>query len=778
MNRRRAIVLAAVAPICAALLALALCPRPSLYGHVDFSTLIEDRNGRMLRISLAGDQRYRLRFGLDEIAEAAIDASLLYEDRYFYRHPGFNPLALIRGAWATYIRRDRAIGGSTITMQLARLRFSLDTRSLLGKLAQIARAVQLERHYGKDEILEAYLNLAPYGGNIEGIGTASLIYFDKPPARLSLPEALALAVIPQNPAGRRPTSERGYAEMAAARQRLIELWADEYGLAEHVLQQFELRLAVRDPGELPFFAPHLTQQLLADRRPPAGRRATTLDLSMQRTVEALLQRYVERRGRDGIHNASAMLVDHRDMSVLASIGSADFLDDGIAGQVDGTRAKRSPGSTLKPFVYGLAIDAGLIHPMSLLTDAPMRFAAYTPENFDRGFMGPVLARDALIYSRNVPAADLLARVGVDVFHDFLRQAGVADLKSADHYGLAMVLGGNELTMQELVRLYAMLANGGELKPLRIFSNEELDEPPRRLLSPEASYLVLDMLRDNPRPDAVAIDEAGHAGRPAWKTGTSYAYRDAWSIGIVGPYVLAVWVGNFDGSSNPSFVGRRAAAPLFFEIADALSAARPAAGDDFAQPAPELNLRRVTVCAATGDLPGRYCPRTTESWFIPGVSPIKLSDVHRAIRIDNASGRRSCKLDPATTHEEVYEFWPSDILQQFRKAGIGIRRPPPWAADCPLEQRAGTGRAPRITSPSERLTYHLRADRLEQERLPLSATTDADVEWLFWFANDSLIAKVRPDQAYLWELQAGDYDILAVDDLGRSSFKRLSVSIAQ
>ena len=286
-----------------------------------------------------------------------------------------------------------------------------------------------------------------------------------------------------------------------------------------------------------------------------------------------------------------------------------------------------------------------------------------------------------------------------------------------------------------------------------------------------------MLRKNPRPDSITIDTAGKQPPIAWKTGTSYAYRDAWTVGVFGPYVLAVWVGNFDGASNPAFVGRQAAAPLFFEIADSLTAGLP---EIFlsAEPSPNLNLQKVEVCATTGDLPGRHCPQVTKSWFVPGVSPIKVSNVYRAVRIDNESGKRSCSYNPGTTHEEVFEFWPSDISRLFRKAGIAIRRPPSWAAGCSLDLQAAMGLTPKITSPSARLTYYVRPDIIEEERLPLTATTDGDVKWLYWFANDSFIGKVRQDVPLFWNPRVGNYEMLAVDDLGRSNSRNLLVMAAQ
>ena len=302
------------------------------------------------------------------------------------------------------------------------VRFDLDTRTVFGKLVQSARALQLERHYGKAEILEAYLNLAPYGGSIEGIGTASRIYFDKPASALSLGEALALAVIPQNPTDRFPVRVAGRAELLAARERLLAAWLSGAGDADPgTIARARLVPGFRSPARLPSHAPHFVR----DHVPYDGgsRIRTTLDLDLQGLVEARIAEHVERRRRDGIVNAAAMLVDARRMEVLALVGSAGFFDAAIAGQVNGVRAPRSPGSTLKPLLYALALDAGLIHPMTLLEDAPRRYAAYTPENFDRGFLGPVFARDALVYSRNVPAVGLLFDLGVERFRDWLHGAG-------------------------------------------------------------------------------------------------------------------------------------------------------------------------------------------------------------------------------------------------------------------------------------------------------------------------------------------------------------------
>ena len=763
MIRRRTLVRSGAGAVLALVVLWVFCPQPSLYGAVPFSAAIEDRHGRLLRLGLAADERYRLKTVLDDIAAPAVAATLLYEDRYFRRHPGVNPAALLRAVWTTYVRRERVVGGSTITMQLARLRFSIDSTTPAGKLAQIVRAVQLERHYSKDEILEAYLNLAPYGGNVEGIGTAARVYFGKPAAELTLPEALALAVIPQNPAARNPQSATGYQALLTARQRLFDLWQDATPVTATTRARFALPLAVATVRELPFAAPHFTERWLRQRG--TGVLRSSLDATVQASLERQIHYWLERERHRGLNNAAAMLVDTRTMQVRAEVGSAAFHRADIHGQVNGTQAPRSPGSTLKPFVYALALDAGLIHPMSLLADAPRRFSTYTPENFDRGFLGPVTARDALIYSRNVPAIELLNQVGLEPFHAFLADGGVGRLREPSHYGLALVLGGNEVTMAELVRLYAMLANGGVDRPLTWDAGDNTPRG-RPLLSPEASFLTLDMLRTNPRPGGVALASATGPGPVAWKTGTSYAYRDAWTVGIVGPYALAVWVGNFDGAGNPALVGRQAAAPLFFAIADELQSRLPPQWRR-ATPPPELNIRRVDVCAPTGDLPGRHCPATTSSWFIPGVSPIAVSTVHRAVHVDTATGLRACHGEAAATREEVYEFWPSNLARLFRAAGVAIRQPPPWSPECSLDVRAAAGQPPEITSPAPGTTLLRRVSNPAREPVALTATTDADARYVYWFANARYLDRTERDQPLLWQPETGEHRLLAVDDLGRS-----------
>ncbi|WP_051711167.1 penicillin-binding protein 1C [Andreprevotia chitinilytica] len=747
------------------LLALRLWPHAPLSADVPGSTAILARDSQLLRLTLAADEHYRLWLPLGDISPTLKDAVQLYEDRWFYWHPGVNPVALARAAIATYTGGNRQ-GASTLTMQLARLKYRLDTRTPSGKLKQIALALWLEARYSKRDILDAYLNFAPYGRNIAGVGAASLIYFGKPAAQLTLPESLTLAVIPQSPSRRAGSS----ASLTAARNRLFANWKAAYSVSPANIRLMTLPVPARPLAQLPFRAPHFVEQVVAEHH-PRGPVKTTLDQGLQNVLERQIRQYLAQVGARGIHNASALLIDTRDMGVRALVGSADYFDGDIAGQVNGTDAKRSPGSTLKPFLYGLALDQGLIHPRSILKDSPTAFGPFQPENFDGRFVGPIAAQDALIRSRNIPAVWLAGSLKRPTLYDFLRDAGVAQLKSEEHYGLALTLGGGEVTMQELATMYALVANDGVLKSLRMLESTP-NQPGPRLLSSEASFIVLDMLSQNPRPDGIAQARS----RPwftAWKTGTSWGFRDAWTAGVIGPYVLVVWLGNFDGSANPSLVGIDMAAPLFFRIADALMLARPR--EPQPKHLPPSDLKRVAVCADSGDLPNAWCPRTVPTWFIPGISPIKVSTLHQPVVVDNRSGRPACPpFDPGSTHTEIYEFWDSDMARLFREAGMPRRTPP--RAEC--DGKLGiTDNPPRITSPINNVTYTLRLSRPD-ETLALQAIAAADAKTLFWFDNQSLLGQAEPKTGGLaWRPTGGGWhQLTVVDDQGRSASRQLRVEM--
>ena len=748
----------------AALLLLAgvrLWPRAPLSQRVPLSAAVWSADGELLRVTLASDDQYRLWTPWKDIGPDLPEAFLLKEDRWFYWHPGVNLFSLTRAAFRSYGGGTRQ-GGSTLTMQVARMLYHLNTKSPSGKLRQAGLALWLEACYSKRELLEAYLNLVPFGGNIRGAGAASRIYFGKGPERLSPGEALTLAVIPQHPAVRagRTIHESG---LQQARNTLLQQWA-----ARHRGEVPRLDAPERYP--LPQAAPHFVDVLLGDRSGRSGRITTTLDSQLQRLVEQQIHRYLEQYGERGIRNVSALLADTSDMSIKAWVGSADYNNAAIDGQVNGVLAKRSPGSALKPFVYGLALDQGILHPRTILRDAPSAFGSFTPENFDGRFFGPVSAEEALIRSRNIPAVWVASQLKQPSLYQFLQGAGVSRMRPEEVYGLALALGGGEVTMEELAGMYAMLANQGLLRRFRTEVSARQDAGVR-LLSPEAAFITLDMLQHNPRPDDDGSIPVRGRWPVAWKTGTSWGFRDAWSAGVAGPYVLIVWVGEFSGKGNASFVGVEAAAPLFFRIVDALNLAR--ANEPLPVHRPPQGVSRVQVCAASGDLPNVWCPQTVDTWYIPGKSPIKVSQLHRAIPVDLRSGKPVCPpYSPESTRMEVFEFWPSDMLKLFREAGMP-RRVPPQLPDCAAEDPA---EAPRISSPLRSVSYTLRRNA---SVISLEAGAAADVQSVFWFDGTALIGKVGvSDGALAWRPQTGGIHLVRIiDDHGRSAEREVTIQFA-
>jgi penicillin-binding protein 1C len=746
------------------LIAFRLWPQPSLADTLGTSRAVYSSGGELLRLTLAPDQQYRLWTPLEGISPTLVEAVLAYEDRSFYWHPGVNPVALARAA-VSMASRQRRQGGSTLTMQLARRLYGINSRSMTGKLAQILGALWLELRYSKHDILQAYLNTAPYGGNMEGVGAASLVYFRKPASQLSLPEALTLAVIPQNPVKR--IAERGRnAELQAARQRLITIWAQRNPQALEQMPEVQLGLNAAARSSLPFIAPHATDMLLA-QHPDEREIHSTIDLRMQRTLERVLSQYLKGRADIGLSNASALLLDASNMQVRAVIGSADHRNEAISGQVNGTLAKRSPGSTLKPFIYALALDQGLLHPKTVLKDAPTSFGPFSPENFDNRFAGPIAAQDALIRSRNVPAVAVAAKLHKPGLYDFMKLAGISRLQNEQHYGLALVLGGGEVTMEELASMYAVLANGGQSQPLAYttFKTSVAAKPqPLQLLSEEAAFITLDMLRQTPRPDTTS------PARPAiaWKTGTSWGFRDAWTAGVFGRHVLVVWLGNFDGSSNPALVGVDAAAPLFLRMVDALRAERLDPGEMATRQS--ANLRQVEVCAATGGLPDALCPVRTTAWFIAGKSPIATSSLHRAVWVDERSGKAVCGPQ-AHAKQQVVEQWGSDMQHLFAQAGLP--RSAVAAAEC--SQPANAAGAPVITAPLRGVTYSVRLSR--NTPVSLRAEAAAGVRQLYWFADDALIGKAAPGESLAWNpATPRTYLLRVVDDVGRAESREVTVEL--
>ncbi len=551
----------ALATTTAGLLVLDRLFPPDLDRLDDRSVVVVDSEGELLRAFAAGDGRWRLPVDVEAV-DPRLQAMLIgYEDRRFPWHPGIDPLASMRALWQWIAAGEIVSGGSTLTMQTVRL-LEPRRRTLGSKLVEMARALQLEWRYSKARILSIYLTLAPYGGNIEGIRAATLSYFGKEPERLTDAEAALLVALPQSPERLRP--DRFPSRAVEARDRVLQRLAS-IGLLS-LEAATEARQMPVPAGRRPAVvgAPHLAQRLLGQ---PGldGIVRTTIEGSLQRNLETLAQRHQRALERGA---TLAILVVDSASRVLAYIGSADFMAETALGQNDMVRAVRSPGSALKPFIYGLAFDELLLHPETLMADVPTRFGDYAPQNFDRHYRGEVTAREALQLSLNVPAVATLDRLGAVRFAGSLAEAGVPlHLPQGAQPGLPIALGGVGATLEELVTLYAALSAGGEVKPLRYTEGKS---PAVRLVSPLAAWYVTDILRQSPLPENLLAASSRKAGRAiAFKTGTSYGYRDAWAFGYDGGYTVGVWVGRPDGSFSPGRMGRDSAAPILFEVFDRL-----------------------------------------------------------------------------------------------------------------------------------------------------------------------------------------------------------------
>lgn len=542
----------------------ALAP-PDLHRAAQLSARIDDSQGRLLRAFTTSDGIWRLPVTPDRVSPLYLRMLTAYEDRRFRRHAGVDPRSVVRAAWQWASSGHIVSGGSTLTMQVARL-LEPRPRSLWGKGVEMLRALQIETRFSKDRILALYLTLAPYGGNLEGVRAASLSWFGKEPGHLTPGEAALLVALPQSPEGVRP--DRFPKRARAARAKVLRVM-----VRRGVLTQRQATAAMAEPipakrRPLPFEAPHVARELHADA---ASQRVvrTTLDRSLQRSLEQLVAGEIPNIGDKT--SIAVLVVDNKTRAIRAYVGSADFFSPSRAGHVDMVAAVRSPGSALKPFIYGLAFDLKLAHPDTLVTDSPTRFGGYRPENFERSYYGQVTARFALQNSLNVPAVALLDAVGPVRFAAHLKAAGTPlRLSGETKPGLPIALGGAGFTLRDLVALYAGLANGGRVGPLRLVAGAKTSDETFRFVSPEAAWQLARILEQAPPPSDYVSARNTRGGRAiAYKTGTSYGFRDAWALGYDDRHTIGVWVGRPDGTPRPGHYGRNTAAPILFRAFDLL-----------------------------------------------------------------------------------------------------------------------------------------------------------------------------------------------------------------
>jgi penicillin-binding protein 1C len=729
--------------------------------RIEYSTVVTDNKGEVIHAFLTHDQQWRMRTDLTEISPLLRKTIVEKEDKYFYYHPGVNPVAMLRALGRNILALRRTSGASTITMQVAR---SLEPkrRTYWNKLVEVFRAFQLEWKYNKDQILQLYLNKVPYGGNIQGVKSASLLYFSKNPDHLSLAEITALSVIPNRPSTL--VMGKHNALIVVERNKWLRRWAKE-----GVFTPKEIEDALAEPlmatrGVVPDLVPQLALKLKTSGRDVIH---TTIDLNTQLKIEKLVKDYSRTLALDNIRNAAVMVLDNQTHRVVSYIGSADFHDSADGGQVNGAASIRQPGSTLKPLLYGLCIDAGLLTPKMTIADVPVNFDGYAPENYDQKFNGYVTMDYALGHSLNIPAVKSLKALGKDVLIRKLAACGFQQIdKDRNKLGLSMILGGCGATLEEMTGLYSIFANDGRWRA-PIYTLDDTVAGDRKILSPAATYMINDILSKVTRPDfPVNWTSTVHLPKIAWKTGTSYGRRDAWSIGYDRRFTVGIWVGNFSGVGVPELSGANVATPLLFTIFNTIDYDDD--GSWFSQPA-DCDIRMV--CTETGLPPADFCDHLVTDYFIPLVSPSRKCDNMQEVLVSPDEKMSYCRmcLPQSGYKKKLYKVIPPEMREFYDANKIAYVLIPPHNPRCEKVFLEG---GPVVISPANGSEYLI--NRKDPEPLQLRCRVGNDVGKVYWYINDRFYKAADAGTREFFIPQEGPVKISCTDDKGRNRNVWISV----
>lgn len=708
---------------------------------------------------------------VDDVSPYYLQALLTYEDRWFWHHPGVNPLAIIRAAWQDIIGGEIISGGSTLTMQVARL-IDPQPRTFAGKMHQVWRAFQLEWHLSKREILTIYLNRAPFGGTIEGIGAASWTWLGKPPSAMTRSEAALMAVLPQAPSRLRP--DRWPLRAQAARNKVLQRMIDYQVWSLPQVEEIFAEPVWLAPRQMPELAPLLARRLIA--LSPRQKVTSTIDASMQRQLEAMAQGW--KNQLPPRTSMAVMVVDHRNMKVRAYLGSIDLNDDSRFGHVDMISSIRSPGSVLKPFVYGLAIDDGLIHAESLLQDVPRRFGDYRPGNFDTGFHGPVSASEALSRSLNLPAVQLLDAYGPKRLTAALRNVGLRlRFPAAVEPNLSLVLGGTGARMDEIVAAYSAFARHGNAAQLRFLPEQQLEQ--RALMSPGAAWVIRRILAGEAQPQP---DGQLPAVVPlAWKTGTSYGYRDAWAIGLNARYLIGVWVGRPDGTPVAGQYGNASAIPVMNQVSNLLMSSPGFRGTVLPSDPRPQSVGVTSICWPGGQtLPAgdTNCRQRRQSWIVDQTVPPtllapgqeSLTGIQQPVWL-NAQGKRVA-ADCSGARALIVTLWPLPLEPWLSQGERRASRLPPVDAQCPPLSK-GNAAPLLLTGVRDGQILH----RLPgQPLLTVTASVQGgqgNQRW--WFINGNPLESQRDMSSLALPFEKpGDYQVTVLDEDGQVASAAFSV----
>ncbi len=732
--------------------------------RIEYSTIVTDDKGEVVHAFLTRDQQWRMRTELSEISPLLRKTIVQKEDRYFFSHPGVNPLAMGRALFRNIFNWKRTSGASTITMQVARA-LEPKKRTYFNKLIEIFRAFQLEWKYDKNEILQMYVNLLPYGGNIQGVKSASILYFGKNPDHLSLAEITALSIIPNRPS----TLVIGKAndKIIQERNRWLKLFAKA-----KVFSVKEIEDALNEPlvavrGIVPKEIPHLANKLKVQGSDIIH---TNINMNNQVRIEKLVKDYVRTISFKNIRNAAIIVIDNRSHKVVTYIGSADFEDRADGGQVNGAAAIRQPGSTLKPLLYGLCFDEGLLSPKRMITDVAVNYDGYAPENYDRVFNGYVTTEYALEHSLNIPAVKGLRMLGKDRFVNELISCDFRQVaKDRQKLGLSLILGGCGTTLEEMTALYSSFANEGVFYEPQLISDQSVSNKNgsndknihgKKILSTAANFMVNDILSKINRPDfPLNWQSTEHLPKIAWKTGTSYGRRDAWSIGYNKRYTVGVWVGNFSGVGAADLSGANIATPLLFKIFNTIDYD----SDEEWYRMPE-NCELRLVCSETGMVPADHCTNLISDLYIPLISSTVKCNNLQEVMISADEKYSYCKdcVPEVGYKKKSYKAIAPEMQAYFEENNIAYSKIPPHNRECEVVFKEN---APIITFPVNGTEYLI--SKKEPEPLQLTCNTGNDVQQVYWYINNKFYKTTPSRSRQFFIPDEGPIKISCTDDKGRN-----------
>jgi len=729
---------------------------------VDYSKSVYAKDGELMSVYLNKSDKWRLHIPLKEVSPLFIKTLVLKEDKWFDYHYGFNPVSILKALFNNSVSGQRKGGASTITMQVVRL-IKPQKRTYFNKLTELYRAVQLEYRFSKKEILEMYINLLPYGGNIEGVGSATYIFFGKAPHNLSLSECVALSIIPNKPSSL--NIKKNQAAIQIAKNKWIKKISPFLNLSQSTIDDALMETFSIQYFPMPKIAPQFCNRLLVANS-TFNKYYSTISYPYQIQVQLLLNQYVEKLKEKNINNGSLMIVDNKTGNVLVYCGSNDFNDAEHFGQVDGVKAVRSPGSTLKPFLYGLSFEKGLYTPETVVLDIPVNYGAYSPLNYDETFKGRVKIKDALVQSLNIPAVNLLNEIGVKSFKGFLKTSGFANLQN-QNLGLSLALGGCGVTLEELTMAYSVFANEGVLKRKK-FLKTAPNGPLNPVLSPAASYLVSSILQTVQRPDLPMqlFNSTFRIPKVAWKTGTSFGRKDAWAVGYNKQYTVGVWIGNFDGEGVASLNGGDMATPLLFEVFNAID--YNSKKQWFSEP---KGISYRAVCNQSGYVPSDDCQQTMNEPFIEKQTVQKICQHSIRLKVNKDSSLYYCNscLENNSYFEKQYPNLLAELINYYEQEKIVYKK---WPQHNPSCQRVETYGELKIVSPTHQSEYLVEEN--SDSKMMLNASVDHQAKVIYWFVNDKLIRQTNPNQAIFVKMPIGKLKITCSDDLGRKQVVYITV----